>query len=300
MPDVLRSPVVIATDLTEHAVPALIRGRAHAEAAGVPFIVVHVIPDVGHHPLLAPRLRDKDAMLAMDLSKKAADLVTEQVGRVLRASADDYRVVIEVGDPEDSIVRLAEEQQASLIAVGAKPRHGIERLLGHVAERVVRYAHTSVLVARPGPATGKILVATDLTEAALPALRFGGMLVEKMGVDATLLHVTQHSTSSSLVPVLSVLGSPWMPPAQPAIEQLEELGRKTLESLARQYRFAHTDQVDGDPGEAIGERADAIDAEMIIMASLGRTGLRRLVLGSTAEKVIRLSTRSVLVARDGG
>jgi nucleotide-binding universal stress UspA family protein len=297
MPDMSRSPVVIATDLTEHAVPALIRGRAHAEAAGVPFIVIHVIPDVLHHHPLAPSLRENDAMLAVDLTKKAADLVTEQVGRVLRVPADDYRVVIEIGDAEDAIVRLAEEQHASLVAVGAKPRHGVERVLGHVAERVVRYAHTSVLIARPGAQNRKILIATDLTETALPALRIGAMLVEKVGVDATLLHVVQRSRSSSLVPVLSVLGSPWMPPPQPVFEQLEALGRKTLEGLARQYGFAHTEQVDGDPGQAIAERADAIDAEMIVMASHGRTGLRRLVLGSTAEKVIRMSTRSVLVTR---
>lgn len=297
MPDASRTPVVIATDLTEHSVPALVRGRAHADATGAPWIVIHVIPDVVRHHPLVPTPGENDAVLAVELEKKAADLVTEQVGSVLRASADEYRVIIEIGDAEDEIVRVAEEQNASLITVGSRPRDGTERALGHVAERVVRYAHTSVMIARSGPHTSKILVATDFTESSLPALRFAAMLVEKVNVEATLLHVLQLPKITPLVPLLSALGSPWMPPPRQVIEQLEELGRETLEGLAKQYRFAHTEQLEGDPGDLIVKRADATNAEMIIMASHGRTGLRRLVLGSTAEHVVRTSTRSVLVTR---
>jgi universal stress protein A len=44
-------------------------------------------------------------------------------------------------------------------------------------------------------------------------------------------------------------------------------------------------------------RARAIDAEMIVVATRGRTGLARLVLGSTAEHIVRDATCSVLVAR---
>jgi nucleotide-binding universal stress UspA family protein len=57
------------------------------------------------------------------------------------------------------------------------------------------------------------------------------------------------------------------------------------------------EQVEGTPAEVIVARAEALGVEMILMGSRGRTGLARLVLGSTAEKVIRTSTMSVLVAR---
>ena len=164
MPDVTRPPVLIATDLTPNAEPALVRGRAHAEAIGAPYLVVHVIPDVLRHHPLAPTPADNDASPMMDITKKAAELVTEQVRRVLGASADDFRVRIEIGDAEDEIVRIAEEEHATLIVVGARAREGAERVLGHIAERVVRYAHATVLVARAGTATGKVVVATDFTE----------------------------------------------------------------------------------------------------------------------------------------
>jgi nucleotide-binding universal stress UspA family protein len=170
-------------------------------------------------------------------------------------------------------------------------------LLGHVSERVVRYAHTSVLVARRGAETRKILVTTDFSEASLHALRFASMLVDKLGMEATLLHVMQLPKTTLLTPVLSTLGSAWVPPPKPVIEQLEKLGLDTLQGLAQQYHFQHVEQLEGDPDEVIVARAEAIDAEMIVMASHGRTGLRRLVLGSTTEKVTRATQRSVVVTR---
>jgi nucleotide-binding universal stress UspA family protein len=297
MSDAARSPVLIATDLTEHSEPALVRGRAHADATGVPFIVVHVIPDVmRHHPLL-PTRAENDTGLTLELTKKAAELVTEQVGRVLAVSADDYRVVIALGDAEDEIVRIAEEEHASLVAVGSRPRERGDKALGHVAERVVRYAHATVLVARPGAHTQKLVVATDFTDGSMPAVRFAAMLVEKAAVEVTVLHVMQVSRANALTPVFSALGSPWTPPSKEATEQLEQLGSTMLQGLAKEYRFAHTEQVEGDPASTILARAEALDVEMIVLGSHGRTGLRRLLLGSTAEDIIRGSTRSVLVVR---
>ena len=214
--------ILVATDLTTYSEPALARARAHAEATGGALVVCHVIPDVlRHHPLFASRDAN-DTVMAADLTKKAAELVAEQVGRVLRLSVDDYKVVIETGRAEDEIVRISEEEEAALVVIGAKPREGSERVLGHVAERVVRYAHTSVLIARAHASTGKILVATDFTDGSTAALKLGSELVTKLAVDGTLLHVVQlPSESSALAAVSSALGSPWMSPSQTAIESLQ-------------------------------------------------------------------------------
>lgn len=299
--DAVRSPVLIATDLTEHAEPALLRGRKMAEALGAPFVVVHVIPDVLRHHPLVPSRHENDAVLTVDLEKKAADLVTDQVGRVLRVSADDYRVRIEVGDAEDEIVRVAEEEHAPLVVVGARPRHGTERLLGHVAERVVRYAHGSVLVARPGRHTNELLVATDFAVGAQAALALAHVLVDRAGAQATLLHVMQPPAGASpaLVAAGSALGSPWVAPPKAVLDQIAGLGLTMLENLAKEYGLQRYEQLEGDPEHVIVRRAEELGADTVIMGSHGRTGLSRLVLGSVAEHVVRSSTLSVLVARPG-
>lgn len=291
-----RRPVVVATDLTDASRPALERGRAHALAIGAPLLACHVVVDVfRHHPLI-PNPAENELMLGATMLTRVVDLVTNEVTSALGVSPEEVQIVVETGTPDEEIVRIAEANDASLIAVGAKPREGVQAVLGHVAERVVRYAHTSVLVARPGKATGRILVATDFAEGSLPALRVAGEIARSTGTTATLVHVVK-PISSAFSSALMPLGDTWTPPSKAAIDQLEALGRSTLEGLAKQYGFAQFEQLDGDPADAILERAEALGVEMIVMGSRGRKGLARLVLGSVAEKVIRLSQCSVLVAR---
>ena len=283
------APVLIATDLTETSDPAIARGAAHADAVGAPILVCHVIPDVFRSHPLQPRRGENEVTLSSDLTKRAADLVTEQLRRVANLSPDDDTVVIETGNPEDEIVRLAEERGASLVVIGAKHT-------GRTAGRVVRYSHGPVLVARKTASSGKLLVATDFSEPSVAALAFAKMLIEKVGVDATLLHVME--PPATLIPsITSALGSPIVPLDDKTFGELEDLGRATLKTFAERYRMQHSEQVEGDPAQVIVERARAIGAEMIVMGSRGRTGIARLVLGSTAEQVVRDAGCSVLVAR---
>lgn len=53
----------------------------------------------------------------------------------------------------------------------------------------------------------------------------------------------------------------------------------------------------GDPGHCVAEHADAIRAKLIVMPSHGRRGVKRLLLGSVAERVTRLAHCPVLVLR---
>jgi nucleotide-binding universal stress UspA family protein len=53
----------------------------------------------------------------------------------------------------------------------------------------------------------------------------------------------------------------------------------------------------GDPGRQIAEYAEEIHAELIVMPSHGRTGLSRLLIGSVAERVVRLAHCPVLILK---
>jgi len=55
--------------------------------------------------------------------------------------------------------------------------------------------------------------------------------------------------------------------------------------------------VDGRAAEVLLSRAAAVEAEVIVLGSRGRSGLRRLLLGGVAERVVRGASCSVLVAR---
>lgn len=53
----------------------------------------------------------------------------------------------------------------------------------------------------------------------------------------------------------------------------------------------------GDPGREIADYAAEVRAELIVLPSHGRTGVARMLLGSTAERVVRLAHCPVLVLR---
>jgi nucleotide-binding universal stress UspA family protein len=55
----------------------------------------------------------------------------------------------------------------------------------------------------------------------------------------------------------------------------------------------------GDPGHEIADYAEEVAADMIVLPSHGRRGLSRLLIGSVAERVVRLAHCPVLVLRDG-
>ncbi len=54
----------------------------------------------------------------------------------------------------------------------------------------------------------------------------------------------------------------------------------------------------GDPAEKIVALAAKVDADIIVVSSHGRTGIKRLLIGSVAEKVVRLAGCTVVVARE--
>ncbi len=99
-------------------------------------------------PLLA--LPDRD-----DLSKNReeyarAEEMLRNVAHRLRSVADDVRTLVEVGQPAEEILRVAEGMSVDLIVIGNKGRTGGSRwLLGSISEKVLRRATCPVLLVKP-------------------------------------------------------------------------------------------------------------------------------------------------------
>ena len=89
-------------------------------------------------------------------------------------------------------------------------------------------------------------------------------------------------------------------PIPPSYDQ--DRHHQALESLENLYGNNRDARIKihcvvGDPGKEITDLAESLRANMIIMPSHGRTGLSRLMLGSVAERVLRLANCPVMVLR---
>jgi len=133
-----------------------------------------------------------------------------------------------------------------------------------------------------------VVVPVDFSEASLEAVDQSLLLVE----DASHLH---------LIHVLPVLAA-----AEPGViwDTVDDQSRSqhAEEALTQRltdpkYQGIHISAVVGDPGHEIADFAEQIEADLIVLPSHGRTGLRRLLIGSVAERVVRLAHCPVLVLK---
>lgn len=107
------------------------------------------------------------------------------------------------------------------------------------------------------------------------------------------------------VHVLHIL--PELSPAEPILlwEMYESAKRReaAAQELDKQLTAAGIAGIQrhifvGDPGQEIAAFAERSHAELIVLPSHGRTGVRRLLIGSVAERVVRLAHCPVLVLRN--
>jgi len=282
--------VVCATDLTTAGDEALRQARDAAHARSARLVVLHVLPDpLRSHPLLPMGRADRYAKLPA-AQARASDDMRAQVERALGRVDTRVALHVEHGIPHVAILERAEALRAPLIVVGASPAH-----MGHEAERVVRYAHGPVLVARPSPAAGAVLAATDLSDAALPAVAAGVVDARRTRSLLSLLHVVD-LRPLMMQPDFGAMVA--VPLTAELRESLLASARDRLRRALRRYR-AHGDVLvaTGDPAAVILEQAAGLHARLLVIGTAGATGLRRMVLGSVAEAVVRQAPCSTLVVR---
>lgn len=137
-----------------------------------------------------------------------------------------------------------------------------------------------------------ILVPLDFSELSLDALRYATAIAKKFGAPVHLVHVTEEEKKA-----------PEISTAALSVRQTAS----SMESL-RDELLGHGTQVGGfwpeechvrtgQPYQEICTLANEIDASLIIVGTRGHAGLKRILLGSTAERVARFAARPVIVVR---
>jgi nucleotide-binding universal stress UspA family protein len=199
------------------------------------------------------------------------------------------------GPPWAQVIDELEKQPYDVCILGTRGRTGLSRvLLGSVAEKVVRHAPCSVLAVRPD---GDIepfhhaLVPTDFSDSARHALDLAVTLVGPTG-SITLLHVIE-------VPV-AYAGEVEFPDFA---RDVDKRSTEALEKELARIRSTTTIPINARTrtGYAGAQTLAALESDrtvdLVVMGSHGRTGIRRALIGSVAEKVVRHARCSVFVAR---
>lgn len=135
----------------------------------------------------------------------------------------------------------------------------------------------------------KILIAVDSSEYSMNAARKGLELAHQLKAKAALLYVVDTSKA------MGNIDAGVFP--EEALIVLKKEAEQTLDQLAKMYngnelmKFMPT----GHPTEDILKTAETWKADLIVMGTHGRTGLKHLLMGSVAEYIIHHSKVPVLI-----
>lgn len=134
-----------------------------------------------------------------------------------------------------------------------------------------------------------LLVATDFEASALHALDLALLLAPPADARVTIVHVVAPPPSAY---ALYAEGLSW------PTDEMDERAQEMLDEVVARARLAYPKVsgrlATGEPWEAILEAAKQESADLIVTGTHGRHGLKRLLLGSVAERVVRTAPVPVL------
>jgi nucleotide-binding universal stress UspA family protein len=141
----------------------------------------------------------------------------------------------------------------------------------------------------------KILCPVDFSKPSRHAAGVALELALRFDAEVTLFHVATDPT----YPILEG----YVPPAGQSLEMVLGEARHELEALRRELDPGHQAEVTtglktGAPAPGIVAEASAGEYDLIVMGTNGRTGVKRFLLGSVAELVVRKAPCAVLTVRE--
>jgi len=200
---------------------------------------------------------------------------------------------VKLGDINTEIRQTIEKTKTDLVIVGTHGSKGFERwLMGSVTEKLMRHCPVPLLViggrrkaGAAAPAIGSILVTTDFSDGTANALSYAYSIAQERQAKIDLLHVVDE---------LALLEMP-----SNIRESVIAGVRKNLDRLvpekARALCETHTTVATGTPYQAILKTAKKDKVALIVMNVHGKGMLDRVLVGSTAERVVRGAECPVLL-----
>jgi len=264
--------------LAESILPHVRRVLEKRDAELVLVRSVHLVPatDVDYG-LIVAELQDQ------------ADKYVKALVKTLAADGLRVRGITRQGPPADTILDVAKEEKASLIAMGTHGRTGLARLVfGSVTEAVLRHALCPVFLVRTGEGAPppphaslfrRILVPIGAGELSLAVLDRIQEFARPHDARVFLLHVVEDSPYETR----------WNFPTGELKLAADRLTNAMVptETLFRK----------GDAAKEILAAAKEKEVDLIAMTTHGRTGVPRWVLGSVAERVLRGAAVPMIVVR---
>jgi len=294
-----KNSILVGIDYSTHSARALREASRMANARDLPLICFHVLDEDALTHFKEHKSFDLDGILKIAEEKLAA-FIRETIG-----TAHEIATQVMIGNPFIETLKAIQTSNPETLVLGSRGFGTTEHnTVGALASRCIRKAPVEVLVIRNEQEKPfkTIAACVDFSENSFRAARRAAELARQDDAALRLIHIYRP-------PIYADSDVGWLGPAFPMIQEpsivenvqsrLEKLGYEIgkaydLQNIStvvrRSTRIPH----------GIFKALKEMDAELVVMGTRGRTGLKKLLLGTTAEGLIHTTPCSFLTVKPDG
>ena len=301
------SNILAGTDFSESAEAALIEAHRIASSVGANLTVLHVV-----HDELVEILKQKLGMPEAELLQLASERLDKHLHELL-GETENVKTEILIGCPFIELFRATKNHAADLLVLGSGGSETDGVHAGILARRCVRKVPCKVLLVRKRQREpfSQVVACVDFSENSNEAIELAAQVAHQDGAELHLLHVCRpvvpsvHGERGAFAGTkffdISLPPYPEMDYAQKQKDKLDELGAELLGEKFPDLKIESHVFTDGHrPSHGIVAFLKDRDAELVVLGTRGRTGVRSLLIGTTAERIVDHSPCSVLAIKPPG
>ena len=299
MHDVSLAQIVVGVDFSESSLEAskMALHLARAQGAKVTFVHVGYVPEL---PNGIPTTLSKTADEYVRIAKASLDQDRSKLNdwfERFNGQGVEIQLMVVEGNPAEAVAKVATSLKADLICAGSNNRTGVMRFaLGSVSESLVRIAECDVLVVREGDegrgGFDSLIVGMDFSESAKRALNTALTLASK-NAKVEMVHCFDSPAIGNGMPGLD--SDSFEKLGDAVTVAMKEKGQELLDSLDTKDLNVTFEVHDSAPKNGLHELANERKSDVLVVASRGESGLKRMLLGSVSEASVRHANCSVLV-----
>ncbi|MBF0424411.1 MAG: universal stress protein [Magnetococcales bacterium] len=268
---------LLASDGSEFSAAAVREGTNMAKRCGSHMHVMSLVASGAEYGGLG------ESILKQEIAMASAHLddIKGQAGAA-GVACETHVVHGQVVDRE--ILSMAEKLTADLIVMGRRGRRGLARMmLGQATANVIGRANCNVLVVpRAAHIEGRhIVLATDGSRYADAAALTAGELARRCNTPVTVVSVVNPEDAAG------------------RRADTEQIVNRVVKHLANEGVKVEGRVLEGRADACIIEVAQEKNADLIVVGSHGRTGLERILVGSTTERILNGTSCAVFVVKGG-
>ena len=287
--------ILVPVDFSEPSKKAVTYGLTLAGQFDASLILAHIVPEstalMYAFPTYLPEIEgDQYGRAKQEIDNL---LAAEHSARL------NLRTIVKIGNVEKDLLGIVQDEGIDLVVMGTHGRRHLRRwFIGSVTEHMLRNVPVPVLtvshVEEDKRAIGlsslkRILYATDLSESSSIGMEYAVALARAAGAQLTVLHVIDEQDRMLWGPALV---------AYLDRAKLAEERRHSLDDFIKQQKVpdvtAEAVTLEGKPFRRIVEFAEVQSIDMIVLNLQSKGIVERALLGSTAERVVRLAHAPVL------